>query len=132
MCDYSILNVHTRDAEVGDKLVVTCFTSGTRGFARAEDGNRIATCLLPGTEIAFKSKSVWTLQSVQLPFNTAIFRQKNQNCPTVHHDFLEFPDGRTAALAFLVEGQEATVLQLPAKPKNKAEEEEQRRIEYAG
>ncbi len=132
MCDYSILNVNTRDAEVGDKLIVTHFTSGTRGFAREEDGNRIATCLLPGTEIAFKDKSVWTLQSVALPFNTAIFRQKNKEVPTVHHDYLEFPDGRSAALAYLTEGQEATVLQLPAKPKNKAEEEEQRRVEYVG
>ena len=31
-----------------------------------------------------------------------------------HHDALEFPDGKVVLLTFLVEGQQATVLQLPA------------------
>jgi hypothetical protein len=31
-----------------------------------------------------------------------------------HHDALEFPDGRIVLLTFLAEGQQATVLQLPA------------------
>ena len=44
----------------------------------------------------------------------AIFRQLNQDCPTRHHDALEFPDGQMVLLTFLKEGQEATVLQLPA------------------
>jgi hypothetical protein len=32
----------------------------------------------------------------------------------MHHDALEFPDGQMVLLTCLVEGQEATVLQLPA------------------
>ena len=35
-----------------------------------------------------------------------------------HHDALEFPDGRNVLLTRLDEGQEATVLQLPAQPTN--------------
>ena len=36
------------------------------------------------------------------------------NDPLHHHDALEFPDGQTVLLKFLKEGQQATVLQLPA------------------
>ncbi len=35
------------------------------------------------------------------------------NNPNVHHDALEFPDGRVILLQQLEPGQEATVLQLP-------------------
>jgi hypothetical protein len=44
---------------------------------------------------------------------TAIFRKINQHNPTVHHDALEFPDGRMILVTFLELGQQATVLQLP-------------------
>jgi hypothetical protein len=49
-----------------------------------------------------------------------------------HHDALEFPDGRIVLLTRLSEGQEATVLQLPAQPKTAAEANAQTRIAYAG
>ena len=52
---------------------------------------------------------------------TAIFRQVNKNEPMMHHDALEFPDGRIVLLTRLSEGQEATVLQLPAQPATAAE-----------
>ncbi len=45
---------------------------------------------------------------------TAIFRQVNQEHKPVHHDALEFPDGQIVLLTLLKEGQQATVLQLPA------------------
>jgi hypothetical protein len=47
MCDYSLHNVKTRPAEVGDKLTTRQFHSGTRGFAASEDKN-VAVCLLSG------------------------------------------------------------------------------------
>jgi hypothetical protein len=50
----------------------------------------------------------------------------------VHHDALEFPDGTCVLLTDLLEGQEATVLQLPAQPKTPAEETAQRRVAYVG
>jgi hypothetical protein len=50
----------------------------------------------------------------------------------VHHDALEFPDGATVLLTELREGQEATVLQLPAQPKTPAEEAAQKRVTYVG
>jgi hypothetical protein len=45
----------------------------------------------------------------------AMFRQVNMNKPNVHHDALEFPDGKIVLLTHLCEGQHATVLQLPVR-----------------
>ena len=45
----------------------------------------------------------------------ARFRQINMDKPGVHHDALEFPNGQVALLHSLVEGQHASVLQLPVK-----------------
>ncbi|HET9244895.1 MAG TPA: hypothetical protein VFO15_03725 [Xanthobacteraceae bacterium] len=67
-----------------------------------------------------------------MAYQTAIFRQVNRDQPRVHHDALEFPDGQTVLLTELVEGQEATVLQLPAQPKTAAEAEAQQRVAYVG
>ena len=59
---------------------------------------------------------------------TAIFRQVNKDNPRTHHDALEFPDGQTLMLTDVFEGQEATVLQLPAHPATAAETEAQKRV----
>ena len=56
------------------------------------------------------------LVSEVINYKTAIFRQVNQDHKMVHHDALEFPDGRIVLLTYLEEGQTATVLQLPAAP----------------
>ena len=63
---------------------------------------------------------------------TAIFRQINKEKVAAHHDALEFPDGQIVLLTFLREGQQATVLQLPAEPKTIVESEAQRRAAYVG
>ena len=62
----------------------------------------------------------------------AIFRQINKEKVAAHHDALEFPDGQIVLLTFLCEGQQATVLQLPAQPKTVVESEAQRRATYVG
>ena len=138
MCDYSLQNVRSRPAKVGDKLTTRDFGTGTRGFAAAEDAT-MAVCVLPGTELAFSSEATvssysflgsWKMQT--LGHATAIFRQVNKNDPFKHHDALEFPDGHIALLTSLLEGQEATVLQLPAQPTTAAEAEAQKRTAYAG
>jgi hypothetical protein len=49
-----------------------------------------------------------------------------------HHDALEFPDGTCVLLTILREGQEATVLQLPAQPRTPAEEKVQTRAHHSG
>jgi hypothetical protein len=67
-----------------------------------------------------------------MAYQTAIFRQVNKDQPRVHHDALEFPDGQTVLLTELIEGQEATVLQLPAQPATAAEAEAQQRAAYVG
>src|SRR5438105_3967497 len=52
MCDYSLHNVASRPAKVGDQLTTRLFKSGTRGFCAPEDKS-VAVCLLPGTELSF-------------------------------------------------------------------------------
>jgi hypothetical protein len=117
MCDYSLHNVRSRPARVGDKLITHQFYSGTRGFC-APDDRSVAVCVHPGTELSFTDEvrriRVWPWTTNVIHHKTAIFRQINQRDPLHHHDALEFPDGQTVLLHFLKEGQQATVLQLPA------------------
>ena len=54
-------------------------------------------------------------------YRTAIFRQINKDKRATHHDALEFPNGEIVLLTTLVEGQQATVLQLPAEPEKAKE-----------
>jgi len=115
MCDYSLHNVKSRPARVGDKLTTRTFGTGTRGFCAPEDVS-VAVCLLPGTELSFVEEvagvRLWPWSKV-VKHKTAIFRQVNQKNPRTHHDALEFPDGQIVLLTFMPEGLEATVLQLP-------------------
>lgn len=132
MYDYSIQNVRLRPARVGDKLTTRDFGIITRGFTAAEDVG-VAVCVLPGTELAF-SNAVTLTDPFILGWKvlaTAIFRQVNKNEPFKHHDALEFPDGRIVLLTRLSEGQEATVLQLPARPAA-AEADTETRIAHVG
>jgi hypothetical protein len=137
MCDYSLHNVKSRPAKVGDKLTTHHFNTGTRGFAAQEDANT-AVCVLPGTELAFarevgcrpRSLLGWKARTVN--HTTAIFRQINKDDPRTHHDALEFPDGQIVLLTDLFEGQEATVLQLPAQTASAAEAEAQERVAHVG
>jgi hypothetical protein len=82
-------------------------------------------CVLPGTELSFAGlvlceRSTFVLSKSVISHKTAIFRQVNQEKKWVHHDALEFPDGEIVLLTFLQEGQQATVLQLPAAEKQPA------------
>jgi hypothetical protein len=137
MCDYSLQSVKSRPAKVGDKLTTRDFGTGTRGFAASEDPN-VAVCVRPGTELSFAREV--TCQSIGMlgwrdkviKHKTAIFRQINKERFAAHHDALEFPDGRIVALTCLREGQEATVLQLPAQPRTAVESEAQQRAAYVG
>jgi hypothetical protein len=61
---------------------------------------------------------------------TAISRQINKEKMAAHHDALEFPDGQMVFLTTLCEGQQATVLQLPAEPKTAVETEAQQRAAF--
>jgi hypothetical protein len=133
MCDYSLHNVASRPAKVGDKLVTTKFDFLTRGFAAIGESN-VAVCLLPGTEVAFESevqrdhpfgRLLPRMQFGKLGDKVARFRQLNMDRPNVHHDALEFPDGQIVLVTRLCEGQRATVLQLPASPRVTREAQKQ-------
>ena len=81
MCDYSLHNVKTRAAKVGDRLTTHLFRSGTRGFGAPEDAS-VAVCVVPGTELTFaedvRRKCMWFWQKKTINHRTAIFRQINK------------------------------------------------------
>ena len=137
MCDYSLQNVKSRSAKVGDKLTTRNFGTGTRGFSASEDAT-VAVCVLPGTELSFADEvTCWPTgllgwRDKVIKHKTAIFRQINKEKVSTHHDALEFSNGQIALLTSLSEGQQATVLQLPAQPKTVIEVEAQRRATYVG
>jgi len=119
MCDYSLHHVASRPAKVGDKLVSTKFINTPTGGFAAIDNPNVAVCLLPGTEIAFEREveceaALGFLPSRRVGQRLARFRQINLDQPCVHHDALEFPDGKVILVTRLREGQRATVLQMPA------------------
>src|SRR6202008_1835735 len=132
MCDFSLQSVRSRPAQVGDKLVTRDFGTGTRGFA-ASDDHGLAVCIRPGAELPFAGDVAclpagllgWKTKTIN--YQTAIFRQVNKDKMAAHHDALEFPDGRNVLLTLLCEGQEATVLQLPAQPASAEEKREEER-----
>ena len=117
MCDFSLHAVRSRPAKVGDRLTTHMFNLGTSGFCAPED-ERMAVCLLPGTEVSFADevrrapRFPWSERVIC--YKTAIFRQINLHKRATHHDALEFPSGEVVLLTLLEEGQQATVLQLPA------------------
>jgi hypothetical protein len=119
MCDYSLHHVASRPAKVGDKLITTKFVNTPTGGFAALDNPDVAVCLLPGTEIAFEQDveceaALGILPSRRVGQRLARFRQVNVDQPCVHHDALEFPDGKIVLVTRLRQGQRATVLQMPA------------------
>ncbi|ABA04228.1 hypothetical protein Nwi_0966 [Nitrobacter winogradskyi Nb-255] len=137
MCDYSLHHVSSRPAQVGDQLVtMELARSSARGFAAVgeigarlvvhDDAPQMAVCLLPGTELAFdaaveydralspKVFGVRVFGKARVNYTVASFRQVNLDDPYVQHDALEFPNGEIVKINRLIEGQTATVLQLPA------------------
>jgi hypothetical protein len=137
MCDYSLHNLTSRLAKVGDKLTTRDFGTGTRGFAASENQN-VAVCIRPGTELSFvrevtyQSIGTFPLTYQVVRHKTAIFRQINKERVSTNHDALEFPDGQIVLLTCLREGQVAKVLQLPAEPENAVEVKVRRRAAFAG
>ena len=136
MCDYSLEHVRSRPAKVGDRLTTRDFGRVTRGFAASEDKN-VAVCVLPGTELSFESevkcvRSAFVWSERVISHKTAIFRRVNQEYKWDNHDALEFPDGEIVLLTLLREGQQATVLQLPAAEKQPASSAENKNASISG
>jgi hypothetical protein len=135
MCDYSLHQIASRPAKVGDQLVTTEFANTfTRGFAAVGEPNT-AVCLLAGTELAFREeaerdhlldKLIPWLHLGKLGDRVARFRQIAIDRPNVHHDALEFANGKIAFVTTLRPGQCATVVQLPISPRDGAQIEERK------
>jgi hypothetical protein len=128
--------VKSRHAKAGEKLRTHRFHPGIIGFA-APGNTNIAVRILPGTELAFATAikcsprgfGLFGWKLLVLNHTTATFRQINKYHLRTHEDALEFPDGNMAPLTDLLEGQEATVLQLPVQPITAAETKGQKRIQ---
>ena len=137
MCDYSLSSVRSQPASVGDKLITRNFGTGTRGFCTPQDVD-VAVCVLPGTELAFadevrcESTGLLPWRGKLIKHKTAIFRQVNKERLAAHHDALEFPDGQVMLLTLLREGQQATVLQLPAQSRTTGDDTIPQRVAYIG
>ena len=118
MCDYSLQHVASRPAAAGQRLVTYPFLDRRRAVSAEVGEPRVAICLLPGTEIAFdrevKAEPNFPLMpKCRIGERVARFRQVALDQPMAHHDALEFANGEIVLLTRLVEGQIATVLQLP-------------------
>jgi hypothetical protein len=122
MCDYSLHDVASRPAQVGDELITHQFNGATCGFAAVGNPN-VAVCLLPGSELAFEEEATRShplsdllprFRFGKIGANMARFRQINMDQQWLHHDALEFANGKVVLLTQLRPGQRATVLQLPA------------------
>jgi hypothetical protein len=137
MCDYSLHNVASRAAELGDKLVATDFAKTiTRGFAAVGEPD-VAVCVLPGTELAFEDhvqyhRALSPSGKARVNHKVARFRQVDLDSPHVHHDALEFPGGEIVMLTNLFAGQRATVLQLPARILKESETRTEKAAAYFG
>ena len=140
MCDYSLHEVPSRPAKVGDQLVSTQFwNTTTQGFSAVGEP-KVAVCLLPGTEIAFDDDvrrketgfllSLFKKEPRHILHRVGRFRQINLDNPCTHHDAIEFPDGQIVLLNHLCIGQHATVLQLPAQATAKAPTEARTRVSH--
>jgi hypothetical protein len=137
MCDYSLHNVASRATKLGDKLVVTDFAKTiTRGFAAVGEPD-VALCVLPGTELAFEDNvqyhHAFSRSGIaRVNDKVARFRQVDLDNPHVHHDALEFPGGEIVMVTYLVAGQNAIVLQLPARPLKEPETRTEKPTAYVG
>jgi hypothetical protein len=138
MCELQPARRKVGPAWVGDRLRTQHFYTGTVGLAAPEDCST-AVCVLPGTELAFAASvrcygrgGLLDWRRSVVHHKTAIFRQVNKDNPCTHHDALEFPDGQMVLLTKLLEGQEATVLQLPAQPVTVAEAKAHERVPHIG
>jgi hypothetical protein len=129
MCDYSLHHVASRPANTDDKLISTKFNNSiTRGFAAVND-RRVAVCLMPGTEVAFDKDvevepAFGFFPKRRIAQRVARFRHINEEHPSAHHDALEFPNGQIVLVTRLCEGQNVTVLQLPATARPATAEEQ--------
>src|SRR5262249_13883980 len=110
----------------------------------AEDA-KVAVFVFPRNELAFSGpgtvskfffpvnfRFAGNLRGGKLKHAPAIFRKNNKKQTKKNHKDLEFSDGRIVLLTRLSEGQEATVLQLPAQPTTAAEAVAHKRIAYVG
>jgi hypothetical protein len=124
MCDYSLHAVQSRPAGAGDLLITSEFPGAvTRGFAAVGEPG-MAVCLSPGTELAFSEDAACdhpfaelfpSMRFGSIGARLARFRKINQRAVDVHHDALEFANGKVVLLTKLRPGQTAMVLQLPAR-----------------
>lgn len=91
MCDYSLENVKSVKAVVGEKYVVTRFPSNSVGFA-PEAQTDCAACVEVGTLLRLSSKDGEVVVRMT---------KANETIAYAHHDAVEMPDGSVRLLGTL-------------------------------
>jgi hypothetical protein len=87
---------------------------------------------MPGTEVSFADE---VRRAPRFPWSQRVICYKtvsseiNLHNRATHHDALEFPNGEVVLLTLLEEGQQATVLQLPAAPREQEKQAVSRELE---
>ena len=117
MCDYSLESVQSRPAKVGDRLTTRLFRLRPVGFLRPKTSMlQFAYC--PAQNCPSQTRLNGYVCGRGTPALSSTrprsFARSIRASPRAHHDALEFPDGQIVLLTLLQEGQQATVLQLPA------------------
>lgn len=146
MCDFSLHAVDSRPLKLKDILMTHNF-GGTIGFRHARDPRdhfqAQAICVMPGTEIEFAepafvrqgfiaaavSRQYRKLTSAKRRTlgRVATFTQINLGQELMHHDALQFEDGKTVLLHHLAVGQNARVLTMPTSLATRAKGARRRR-----
>lgn len=121
MCDFSLEHLVSRAAQVGDKLKLIGFHTGSKGFIEADGDEKVPVCLRPGTELAFADEittnSGMFYTGKTLGTKVAVFSQIERSSNNAHRDGMEVA-GTFVSLQRLEIGQQATVLQLPVQAKS--------------
>lgn len=114
MCDYSLERFSSREATVGDKLVVPPYA---HGFARARDAGSIPcmTCLKEGTVVNVTIKR--PRHGVRSETRRGVVARLNTDYKHEFHDYIHWADGSGGLyIAALNKGTTAEVISIPGQP----------------
>ncbi len=137
MCDYSLMGVPNRLANVGEELIVHTFRTGSKGLTSPEDtvpANRdassvlweklkdilclrrlqsvTAVCIPPGALLVLRDipRAIQSSAGVR-SVETVVFTQLDA-IENRHRDAVRFSNGSTILLQYLSNGQRVTVINL--------------------
>ncbi len=114
MCDYSLELYRSRPADVGQKLDLHRFPSGTMGFTAGGD-KETAACVLPGATLQLEKIDSRVQSTFNVgPTETVTMIRMDADQKSTHHDGVRFTNGREVKLQSLNDGMTARLLPVGA------------------